>query len=249
MQYVDIVAKVRQREGLSEQRADSITKATVAALAELTPPSVELRRLAEQFPVELKRVVQAAAPEQQRSLEDFVLRVSELSGVDIVQAHAAIRTVLATLAEAVNHPFEDLFAELPPDFADLMPTPEPRITIEEFLERVQDAAGIDSRDQTEQAVHATLRTLADRISGGQAKDLALYLPAPVRADLIETTEQAEPFDRDEFLDRVAAIESTDRTTAERHARAVLTAVRVSVPESEVADTLDQLPSDIARLTR
>lgn len=248
MRYIDIVAKVKQRAGVSEQRADAITKATVGALAEFAS-STQVRRLAEQLPVELKHVVENSVPGRQGSLDEFAQRVSEMSGFDVIEARTAIKTVVATLTEAVNHPFKDLFAELPPEFADLMPTPEPRPTIDEFLGRVQRAAGIDSREQAEQAVHATLRTLAERISGGQAKDLALYLPAPVRADLMTASEQTERFGRDEFLDRIAAIESVDRPTAERHARAVLTAVRVSVPEREVTDTLDQLPSDIARLTR
>ena len=248
MRYIDIVAKVQQREGISEQRADAVTKATIRALAEVVP-SHQMHRLAEQLPVELKRVVDDAAPGLHRSLDDVVRRVSELSGADTIEARTAIRSVVATLAETVNYPFKDLFAQLPPEFADLIPTPEPRTTIDEFLAQVQQAAGIDSREQAEQAVHATLRTLAERISGGQAKDLAVYLPAAVRTDLMTATEEAEPFGREEFLDRIAAIESIDRPTAERHARAVLTTVRVSVPAREVSDTLDQLPSDIARLTR
>jgi len=47
------------------------------------------------------------------------------------------------------------------------------------------------------------------------------------------TKEAQPFGREKFLDRVAAIESIDRPTAERHARTALTAVRVSVPEREL----------------
>jgi len=247
MRYIDIVAKVKEREGVSEQRADAVTKATVRALAEVVP-SHQMRRLAEQLPVELKHVVEEAVPREQNSLDDVVRRISEMTGADTIDVHT-IKAVVGTLAETVNYPFKDLFAQLPPEFDDLIPTPQPRRPIDEFLAQVQQAAGIDSREQAEQAVHATLRTLSERISGGQAKDLAVYLPAAVRTELMAASEEAEPFGREEFVDRIAAIESIDRPTAERHARAVLTAVRDSVPKWEVADTLDQLPSDIARLTR
>jgi uncharacterized protein (DUF2267 family) len=247
MQYADIVAKVKQREGISEQLADAVTRSTVAALAELDPDGA-VRRLAEQLPLELKRVVESsAAGPQHGSLEDFSARVSELSGVDIFDVRSAIKAVFATLSEAIGEPFKDMLAWLSPDFADLLPTPRP--TADEFFTQVQQTGAIDSRDQAELAVHATLQALADRISAGQAQDLALHLPAEVRADLMGAAEPAQPFNRDEFLGRIATIEATDHATAELHAHAVLTALRVNVPEKEFADTLEQLPSDIRRLTR
>lgn len=247
MRYADIVAAVKAREGISDQLADVVTRSTVAALAELDPDGA-VRRLAEQLPIELKRVVDSSAPGPQHgSLEDFTVRVSELSGVDIYDVRSAIKAVFAALAQAIGEPLYDMFAWLSPDFADLLPTPRP--TADEFFTQVQQTAAIDSRDQAELAVHATLRTLADRITAGQAQDLALYLPSEIRTDLVGTAEPAQSFDRDEFLDRIATIESIDHETAELHARAVLTALRVSVPEREFADTLEQLPSDIGRLTR
>lgn len=157
--------------------------------------------------------------------------------------------MFATLTEAIGNPFKDLFAGLPPDYADLLPMPKPRPTAEEFFAQVQLAGRINSRDQAQRAVHATLQALADRVSAGQANEIALHLPAEVRADLMGAEEQAQPFSLNEFLDRIATIESIDHATAELHAQAVLTAVRVHVPGREWADTLGQLPSDIGRLAR
>lgn len=249
MQYADIVAKVQEREGISEQLADVVTRSTVEALAELDPDGA-VRRLAEQLPYELKQVVYSApSGPQHRSLEEFAARVSELSGVDVYDVRSAIKAVVATLNEAIGEPVKDMFAWLSPDFADLLPTSKPRPTADEFVTQVQEIGAIDSRDQAELAIHATLQALADRITAGQAQDLALYLPAEVRADLTGVAEPAQRFNRDEFLERIAAIESTDHATAEQHAHAVLTALRVNIPEYEFADTLDQLPSDIGRLAR
>src|SRR5690606_9438303 len=154
----------------------------------------------------------------------------------IYDVRGAIKSVVATLVEAVGEPFIDMFAWLSPDYADLLPTSEPRPTADEFFAQVQHAGPIDSREQAERAVHATLRALADRISAGQAQDLALYLPAEVRADLTGVAEPARRLNRDEFLDRIATIESTDHATAELHAHAVLTALRDNIPERELADT-------------
>ena len=50
---------------------------------------------------------------------------------------------------------------------------------EHFITTVQHEAGV-SKDEAERAVGATLTTLAERISGGEANDIAKQLPSELR---------------------------------------------------------------------
>jgi uncharacterized protein (DUF2267 family) len=250
MKYKDIVAKTGQRANIPEERADAVIRATLQALSEQAS-SKQFHDLLEQLPRELKKSGMAASgATEQRSLEDFTGRVRDLSGVDTVEVREDIGAVVATLADTVSYDqLEDIFGELPPAFMDLLPVDGARPSAQEFVDRVRNAGGPESKGEAAKAVRATLGTLADRITAGQAQDIARYLPAEFRTDLAGSPEQAAAFDRTTFLDRVAAAEQTDRSTAERHARAVLAAVRETVPQRELADTLGQLPSDIGRLAR
>jgi uncharacterized protein (DUF2267 family) len=51
-----------------------------------------------------------------------------------------------------------------------------------FLQLVEQAADI-TREDAEQAAHAVLRTLSERLTLGEATDIAAFLPRELRADL------------------------------------------------------------------
>jgi uncharacterized protein (DUF2267 family) len=116
---------------------------------------------------------------------------------------------------------------------------------ERFITTVQQKAGI-SRPEAERAARATLETLAERLSAGEARDLAAQLP-PKLAPWLATEGGAEPFDVDEFIRRVAAREQVDLATAEQHARAVFDALGRTVSEDEIDDMAAELPNDFKPL--
>jgi uncharacterized protein (DUF2267 family) len=116
---------------------------------------------------------------------------------------------------------------------------------ERFITTVEQAADI-GRERAERAARATLETLAERISQGEARDLAEQLP-PELSPWLHTDGPAEGFDVDEFLRRVGEREETDVETAERHARAVFVALGRAVSPQELADLLSELPRDFAPL--
>ena len=120
-----------------------------------------------------------------------------------------------------------------------------RLGQDHFLAIVEQAARTD-RDGAQRAVQAVLQTLGERIAAGEARDLAEQLP-PELAPWIATTTSPERFDVDEFLRRVAEREGTDLDTAERHARAVFTALGQVVSADEMADMAAELPKDFAPL--
>src|SRR5947209_4704902 len=117
---------------------------------------------------------------------------------------------------------------------------------ERFITTIEQRAGISWND-AERAAEATLLTLAERISAGQARQLAEDLPLQIRRWLLRDGENAEDFDVDEFLRRVAEREDVDPETAEQHAQAVFVALARLVRGEAIARLAAQLPSEYKRL--
>jgi len=116
---------------------------------------------------------------------------------------------------------------------------------ERFVTTVQQRASI-SREEAERASQATLQTLAERLSKGQARDLAEQLPEPLAGWLFTDTDAAA-FGVEEFLRKVAARLGVDVETAERYARGVFTALGRTVDSGEIADMIAELPHEFAPL--
>ena len=117
---------------------------------------------------------------------------------------------------------------------------------ERFITTIQQRAGI-SWEKAERAARATLETLGERIAWGEARDIAADLPGEIGEWLLAPGGDAEPFDVEEFVRRVAAREGVDTDTAERHARAVFVALARLVRSDEMADVSAQLPKEYGRL--
>ena len=112
---------------------------------------------------------------------------------------------------------------------------------ETFLELIA-RAGI-TRDEAREAARATVRTLAERISAGEAMDLAAFLPGEFREILESAQQTAEPFVANEFVHRVAAREGSDGETAIRHVRAVFGALGQAVSLDALSNLAAQLSRD------
>jgi uncharacterized protein (DUF2267 family) len=115
-----------------------------------------------------------------------------------------------------------------------------------FISTVASRAGVPD-PLAEDLTRATLKTLAERISGGEARDLRAQLPTGLREPLRSERQQAEPFDLEEFLRRVSDRAAVDMTMATRGARAVITTVREAVADWEFDDVLSQLPKEYVRV--
>ncbi len=77
---------------------------------------------------------------------------------------------------------------------------------EEFLSKVQDRTGLARPGEARRAITATFSTLCERISGGEASDLAAQLPQELKEPLHRAGEDAEEFSFEEFLRRASANE-------------------------------------------
>ncbi|MCU1668977.1 MAG: DUF2267 domain-containing protein [Blastococcus sp.] len=118
---------------------------------------------------------------------------------------------------------------------------------ETFISTVARRAGVPEAT-AERLVQATLRTLADRISGGEAEDIAMRLPDGLAHWLrLGEREEAQGFGVDEFVRRVADRGDVGPDEARSGAAAVLTTLRDAVPEREFEHVLSQLPKEYREL--
>jgi uncharacterized protein (DUF2267 family) len=117
---------------------------------------------------------------------------------------------------------------------------------ERFITTIEQRASISWID-AERAARATLQTLAERISGGQARELAEEEPQHLRRWLLADGEDAAEFGVGEFIRRVAEREGVGPETAEQHARGVLIALARLVRGDEITRLAAQLPSEYKRI--
>jgi uncharacterized protein (DUF2267 family) len=119
------------------------------------------------------------------------------------------------------------------------------MTYEQFLTMVARIADTD-QDAAERASEAVLTVLGQHVSRGEAADVLQSLPPELQA-YVWSPGSPERFPPEEFLRRVAEREGTDTLTAERHARAVFTALRQAVGPDEYEDVRAQLGKHYAAL--
>ncbi|WBC16106.1 DUF2267 domain-containing protein [Micromonospora sp. WMMA1998] len=119
----------------------------------------------------------------------------------------------------------------------------------EFYARVSARAGV-SEASARALTEATLRTLAERISGGEAADLSEHVAHELRPLLARArVEDPQAFGYDEFLRRIAERAGATPADAERGARAVLQALHRVVGPAEFNRAMAQLPREIGELAQ
>ena len=118
-----------------------------------------------------------------------------------------------------------------------------------FYEKVAARAAVPP-ETAQSLTEATLSTLAERISGGQAADLADHLAEELRPFVVKARpEEPEVFGYDEFLRRVAERAGVADGVAERGARAVLQTLHRVVGHKEFEDAIAELPAEIGALAQ
>jgi uncharacterized protein (DUF2267 family) len=113
---------------------------------------------------------------------------------------------------------------------------------EKFIDGVAARAAM-SREEAEELTRATLQTLAERISGGEAEDLAAQLPAGVNQWLLKDDEPAQRFGPEEFVLRVSRRAAMEPGRAREGTRAVFLTLGEAVSGKEFRDVVSQLPKD------
>ncbi len=116
---------------------------------------------------------------------------------------------------------------------------------DEFIKEVQNRGHMESREEAQRATRATLETLAERLAGGEPKDLASQLPPELAEHMRhEGEETSNPFSLDEFFERVNERDSAvDLPGAAYHARVVVDVLQDAVTSGVIDDVRSQLPEE------
>lgn len=110
----------------------------------------------------------------------------------------------------------------------------------QFVDEVAERADV-SREQAEALTRATLWTLGERITGGEARHIAGQLPVELQTPLVAAEEEAEGFSLDEFIRRTAERAGVDRGTADIGTAAVFATLRDTISGDDVRHMMSQLP--------
>ncbi|MBS3784746.1 MAG: DUF2267 domain-containing protein [Anaerolineae bacterium] len=123
----------------------------------------------------------------------------------------------------------------------------------ELVRRVQEVAGLDSREEAEQAVQATLSSLGECLYRTERRHLASQLPKEAKAFVYEgvdsgvTRQAAACLTLQEFYDRVGARANVTRTHAIERAKAVTEVLQEVLPEGEWKHIVREMPQEYGAL--
>ncbi|MGR6319820.1 DUF2809 domain-containing protein [Micromonospora soli] len=116
-----------------------------------------------------------------------------------------------------------------------------------FIGLVAKRTGMSTEEATAVA-RATLTTLAERIDGGEARDLADQLPEGLRAYAFGPGETAERFGLDVFVERVSGRADVDVDQAKDGVTAVFDVLREALSPAGYEQAVSQLPGEFAEVT-
>lgn len=164
----------------------------------------------------------------------FAARVEERTERtdDPIETITLVRAVSTAVRDVADETELERTRNRLPDEFDLVFEPGQPMTEDEFLQVVTERLPCDTAITPKEATNATLETLADRVTGGQAGDLAVSLPRGVREPLTVTDERALEFGYGEFLQRIATDANVGTDDAPELARAVFGAIRTSTARRE-----------------
>lgn len=116
---------------------------------------------------------------------------------------------------------------------------------DEFIGHVQHRARLGSRGEAENATRATLQTLAERLAGGAAGNLASELPPHIASYFGSShdMEIAEEMTLNDFFQRVSEREGVDLPKSVHHARAVIDVLQEAVSPGQMQKIREQLPDE------
>ncbi|MCU0571272.1 MAG: DUF2267 domain-containing protein [Oculatellaceae cyanobacterium Prado106] len=119
---------------------------------------------------------------------------------------------------------------------------------DEFIKKVQDVGQIESKQAAEQAIRAVFETIAERILGDEASDLAAQLPADLGQYLQgHEGENGDHFPLREFYQRVSKKASLEPSAAAFQTRAVFIVLGEAVTPGEWDDVKVNFSDDYTEL--
>ena len=117
---------------------------------------------------------------------------------------------------------------------------------DEFIDRVLEKSGLDSRERAIELTKATLETLGERLDRTVRRGVASQLPDELK-ELLLSRGDGDSYQLQEFYQRVGARADTNYQNAAKRAKAVLSVLQEAISAGEVQDMVDSLPEGYATL--
>lgn len=247
MSESEFVTLVQRASGIgSEEHAAQVAEAALAELGRSISRG-EAEDLAEPLPTRFALALtdvdqRLAEPE---GLTEFLVNVSEEGDLP-GQERATIRGVFAAVSEyAGAEEVENAAAQLPPEYGAIIEPGEVPVT-ETFVDTVRSVSELD--EAAPEATEATLTVLGERLSQGEAEDVAMYLHGDAESWLVEyATLDAEEFPPEQFVSKAAREADVSEQRAEEYVQGVTRALGKEVPDREIDRANPQLPDEYGTL--
>jgi uncharacterized protein (DUF2267 family) len=124
----------------------------------------------------------------------------------------------------------------------------------DFIKRVQEAGDLESPEQAQSIIEATLGTLGELLSKTERGDLAAELHKPLTGYLdawldrpTQGIGRPHRFGIEEFYNRVSARSDAGYPTAVKGSQAVVSVLLQAVSAGQLRDVFRELPDDYAEL--
>jgi uncharacterized protein (DUF2267 family) len=118
---------------------------------------------------------------------------------------------------------------------------------DDFITRVQEQAGLNTRDEAISITRAVLETLGERLDRKVRNGLEAQLPNELKEFLLGRVENSDQYDLQEFYNRVGARADLKYGEAVERTRQVITVLRQAVPGGEIEDILEDLSPEYGKL--
>lgn len=118
---------------------------------------------------------------------------------------------------------------------------------DEFITRVQEHARLDTRDEAITLTRAVLETLGERLDRKVRNGLEAQLPNELKEFLMARTENSDQYTLEEFYNRIGARADLKYRDAAEQTRQMLAILRQAVPDGEIEDVREDLPTEYGEL--
>jgi uncharacterized protein (DUF2267 family) len=118
---------------------------------------------------------------------------------------------------------------------------------DDFINRVQERAKMNTREEAVAITRAVLETLGERLDRKVRNGVAAQLPGELKGFLLARGENTDRYELTEFYNRVGARADLKYYDAAERTWQVLSVVRQVIPEGEMQDILESLPGEFGEL--
>jgi uncharacterized protein (DUF2267 family) len=118
---------------------------------------------------------------------------------------------------------------------------------DDFVDRVQEQTKLSTREEAISITRAVLETLGERLDRKVRNGVVAQLPDELKEFLLARSDNTDRYELTEFYNRVGARADLKYQEASERTWQVFSVLRQAIPEGEIQDILEDLPSEYEEL--